>query len=95
MNLFIKQKQAYRFRERIYGCQWGRMGGERIAREFGMDVHTLLYLKRITNKDPLYSSGNSAPCSVAAWMGRESGGEWIHVCMAETLCCPPETITYC
>ena len=48
-------------------------------REFGMDMYTLLYLKCITNKDLLYSTGNSAQCYVAAWMGRESGGEWIHV----------------
>ena len=27
----------------------------------------------------LYSTGNSAECYVAAWMGKEFGGEWIHV----------------
>ena len=52
-----------------------------MVREFGMDMCTLLYLKRITNKEVLYSTGNSARCYVAAWMGRESGGEWIHVYM--------------
>ena len=52
--------------------------GEGIVREFGMDMYTLLYLKWITNKDLLYSTGNSAQCYVAAWMGGESGGEWIH-----------------
>ena len=35
------------------------LGGE-IVREFGTDRHTLLYLKWITNKDLLYSTGNSA-----------------------------------
>ena len=50
-----------------------------MVREFGMDMYTLLYLKWITNKDVLYSTGNSAQCYVAAWMGREFGGEWIHV----------------
>ena len=40
---------------------------------------SLLYLKRLTNKDLLYSTGNSAQCYVAAWMGGECGGEWIHV----------------
>ena len=53
--------------------------GEGIFREFGMDMDTLLHLKWITNKDLLYSTGNSAQCYVAAWMGGESGGEWIHV----------------
>ena len=27
---------------------------------------------------------------MAAWMGGEFGGEWLR---AESLCCPPETIT--
>ena len=39
----------------------------------------LLYLKWITNKDLLNSTGNSAQCYVAVWMGWEFGGEWIHV----------------
>ena len=34
--------------------------GEGVVREFGIDMYTLLYLKWITNKDPLYSIGNSA-----------------------------------
>ena len=57
------------------GGRWG----ERIVREFGIDMYTLLYLKWITNKDLLCSTGNSAQCYVAAWMGVEFGGEWIHV----------------
>ena len=43
-----------------------------------MDMYTLLYLKWKTNKDLLYSTGNSAQCDVAAWMGGEFRGEWIH-----------------
>ena len=70
-------------------------GKDGVVREFGIDRNTLLYLKWITNKDLLYSTGNSAQCYVAAWMGGEFGGEWIHVyvCMAESLYCPSETIT--
>ena len=48
----------------------------------------------MTNKDLLYSTGNSAPRYVAAWMGGEFGGRtdtWMQT--AESLCCPPETIT--
>ena len=44
-----------------------------------MDRYTLLYLKWITNKHLLCSAESSAQCHVAAWMGGESGGEWIHV----------------
>jgi len=53
--------------------------GERIVREFGMDMYTLLYLKWITNKDLLYSTGYSAQCYMAAWMGGEFRGKWILV----------------
>ena len=60
---------------------WGRRKawGEGTVREFGMDRYTLLYLKWITDKALLSSTGNSAQCQVAAWMGGESGGEWIRV----------------
>ena len=54
-------------------------GGKGIVREFGMDMYTLLYLKWITNKDLPYSTGNSGQCYVAAWMGGELRGDWIHV----------------
>ena len=44
----------------------------------------------------MYITGNSAQCFVAAWMGGESGGRMDPggdcVCMAESLCCPPETL---
>ena len=36
----------------------------------------------------MYSTGNSAQCYVAAWMGGCAC-----VCLAESLCCAPETIT--
>ena len=52
--------------------------GEGICRGLGIDMYTLLYLKWMTNKDLLYSTGNSTQCCVAAWMGREFRGEWIH-----------------
>ena len=61
-------------------------------REFGMDMYTLLYLKWKTNKDLLYSTGISAQYHVAAWMGGEFRGEYICICMAESLHCSPETI---
>ena len=42
-------------------------------------MYTLLYLKWITNKDLLYSTGNSAPCYVTGWMGAELRGESIDI----------------
>ena len=51
---------------------------EGIVREIRMDMYTLLYFKSITNKDLLCSTGNCAQCYVAAWVGGEFGGHWIH-----------------
>ena len=53
--------------------------GEGGLKDFGKVMYTLLYLKWITNKNLLYSTGNSAQCYVAAWMGGGFGEEWIHV----------------
>ena len=40
-----------------------------------MDMYTLLYLKPITNKDLLYSTGNSVQRYAAVWMGGGLGGD--------------------
>ena len=57
----------------------GEGWAEGIVWEFGMVRYTLLYLKWITNKDLLYSTGNSVQCYVAAWTGEEFEGERIQV----------------
>ena len=59
---------------------------EGIVREFRKDMYILLYLKWVTNQDLLYSTGNSAPCYVPAWMDTCTR-------MAESLRYSPETIT--
>ena len=52
MNLLTKQKQTHR--QRTYGYE-ARVGKEEeeIVSEFEIDMHPLLYLKWITNKDLL------------------------------------------
>ena len=40
-----------------------------------MDMYSVLYLKWITNNDLLYSTENSAQCSVEVWREGEFGGE--------------------
>ena len=57
-------------------------------------MYTLLYLKRIASKVVLCSTGNSAQCYVAALDERGVWGR-MDTCirMAESLHCPPETIT--
>ena len=53
-------------------------GWEGTVTELGVDLYTLLYLKWITNKVLLYSTGISAQCYRSIWVGAEFGGEWIH-----------------
>ena len=38
----------------------GKKKGDEIVREFGINMHILLYLKWVTNKNLLYNTGNSA-----------------------------------
>ena len=54
---------------------------EGVVREFGIDMYIVIYLKWITSKDLLNNTWNSAQCYMAARMGGEFGGEWIHVCV--------------
>ena len=54
---------------------------------------TSLCLKWVINEDLLDSTGNSAQCYIAAWMGGVSGENGMCICMAESLHCPPETMT--
>ena len=53
----------------------------------------LLYLKWLTHKVLLDSTGNSTQCYVAAWMSNFGGETDIGICMTEPLCCLPKTIT--
>ena len=75
MNLFTKQKNRLTDLENELMAVVGEGWGEQIVREFRMDMYILLYLKAITNKFLLYSTGHSAQCSVAAWMRGEFGEE--------------------
>ena len=62
--------------------------------EFGIHMYILPYLKWISNKVLLYSTGTLL--SVTWWPGWEGSlGENGYVCiyMAESLFCPPETVT--
>ena len=63
-----------------------KVGGG-IVRGFGMVIYTLLYLKWITSRDLLYSTWNSL----------DGRGVWGRIdtciCVAESLCCSPETTT--
>ena len=74
LSLFTKRKQTHRLKKTNLQLLVGDVWGDGVVREAGMDMHTLLYLKWITNKGLLNNTGNSAQCY--AWKG-----EWIHVCL--------------
>ena len=82
----------HRHKRMNLGCgrEWCGVG---IVRDFGMDTDTLLYVKRITNKDLLYSTGT--PLGVMKQTGRAGSLGRVDTCvsMAESLGCSPETIT--
>ena len=49
---------------------------------------TLLYIKQTTNKNLLYSTGNSSQYSVMTYIGEESKKEWIYeyvMCTTDSL----------
>ena len=45
--------------------------GREINWEIGTDIYRLPYIKQVTSKDLLYSTGNSTRYSVMAYMGKE------------------------
>ena len=53
--------------------------GEGTVRESRMDMDTRLCLTWRTSKELLSSTGDSAQCHVASWLGGEFGGLRIHV----------------
>ena len=67
--------------------------GERVVQEFEMDRYTVLYLKWITNKDLLYSTDNCSMLCGSLDGSRVWGRMDTCICLAESLCCPPEAVT--
>ena len=59
------------------------MAAERVGKDQRKDRQGVWdgYFKWITNEVLLCSTGNSAQCFVAAWMGGEFGQEWKQVCV--------------
>ena len=88
MNLLTKQKETHRVRKRIYGYQGkGQLGT--LGR-----VCTNCYLKWITNRNFCIAHGTLLNVVCASQEGRRSWGKMdTCICMAESLCCSPETTT--
>ena len=75
-------------RKQTYGYQRERFG-RGIYQEYVIKIHTILYLKQITNRNPLYSEETYTQYLVIRYNGRE----WKKENTTETLHCPPETNT--
>ena len=57
----------------------GDTGGEEINGEVGTDMYILLYVKRVSNKNLLYSTGNSALYSNGLYGERiKKKKEWVY-----------------
>ena len=88
------QNRNHRFKRMNLWLQGGDEGcREGIVKEFGTDMHTLLHLKWITNKDLLYSTELfSMLCG-----SLDGRGVWgrmdTRICTAEPLQCSSETLT--
>ena len=72
----------------------GRKDGGKYVRQFGIDVYLLLYLKWTTSKVVLYIAQGTMLNVVgqSGWRG-VWGRMDTSICMVESFCCPPETLT--
>ena len=59
--------------------------GGGINYKVGINIYTLLYVKYITNKVLLYSTGNYTQYFVITCKGRESEEEWIYTSLSLSL----------
>ena len=93
MNWFTKQKQTHRLkRTNMVVGSVGENGGKRQGVWDG-HIHIHAVFKMNSEQGPTVQCREFCSMYTPAWMGGEAGGEWKHVCMAESLRCPPETIT--
>ena len=70
MNIYTKQKQIHRHRKQTYGYQRGKGGKGGINQECGINRYALPYIKQISNKDLLYSTGNNIQFLVITYNGK-------------------------
>ena len=72
----------------------GKDVGGRINYKFGINKHTLQYIKQLINKDLVNSTGTSTQYSIITCVGKDSEKEWIYVYKwLNHFCCTPLTNT--
>ena len=92
-ELIYKQNQTHRLGEQTYGRHGGRMGERDSQGIWDQHVHTAAF-KMDNQQCP--SVQHMELCSMLCG-SLDGKREWVrmdtYICMAESLCCPPETIT--
>ena len=78
MNIYTKQKQTHRHREKTYSCQGVGWGGGKDW-EFGNSTGKLLHTGWINNKALLYGTRNYIQYPVLNHNGKEYEKEYIFV----------------
>ena len=91
MNLFLKQRLT------DIENKFMVTKGEQVLRNLGLHICTV-FIKQITNKVLLYSTGNCTQYFVITYKGTESEKEHTYMCVCvythtHTQCCTPETTT--
>ena len=65
---------------RVVVVVWGEWGWDELG-DWDGHIYTIMYMKQITNENPLSCTGNSTQCSAVTYMGRQSKKEGIYVCI--------------
>ena len=89
MNLYTVQKHSHRHRKQTMVTKGEREGGGINQEEYGINMYKLLYIKQISNKDLLYSTGNYIQHHVITYNGKLSE----KICITKSICCTPKTNT--
>ena len=93
MNLFTNQKHIPRLRGQTYDCQRGRMQRRDGQGVWNARVHTTVF-KMDNQQGPTVEHRELCSVLCGSLDGRRVQGRMdTCMCVAEFLCCPPETIT--
>ena len=78
-GLVYKIEIELQVQKKTYCYKGGKWWQVEINWETGINLYTLLYIKQITIKNLLCSTGNSTQYSVMTYMGKDSKKEWIYM----------------
>ena len=92
IQMNLSTKQSHRCGKQTYGYQGVREGRDKPG-DWDRHMYTTIYYHFwITNKDLLYSTGNSTH-TLMAYMERNLKSVDMYVCIIDSFCCTPATNT--